>query len=714
LEQQLSYEHLYLNIRGGEEFPQGETITLNIGGALFTGYFSGTEFRVLSRVHPDYETTDQVSCAPIPDRSIGLVPTQWTAGWTQTETGTAWYFDVDNYEDDCDTDARYRQAFEGGPSASQAAFDNMSTASFYWIPPGTEVYLENEAEILYIVSLLPATINHVAAYKTQPTGRQLLLEVPPDYYTVYETNYGGYTVTEIGLNKKLSLYDSDWGDDLYISLTSDIGPNPVDIVEWLVSTYTSLTIDTASFDLVRTRMLNYPTNFSIKERMNVLTLIQDIAYQTRCAIYIRNDVIYIKYLSEEPTSVRTITGQDINSQTFRVTHTPTEDVVTKHAIKWQNSEAGIEDDDDVERTIILKYNVPKYGVQEESYDYYTQNTYDTILKSATFWLIRRSHTWKYVEFDTTIKHLDLDLFDCITLDLPQFSSSPVKCIITQAQFNNENNTIHFQAWTPIRAGTSEPYFWAWPADQPSQYRWPLPSETQWAEPGYDFTVTPPVDHILSGGDITQDTNFVVLTSGDRFPADSDDSFPTIFCEISDFEDIEEEEPAFQALKLARQTARQQTTQALDKDAPAGGSDQSSKKKRTVCGEPQYGDGCIYEVTVQYATPTSVTSGKILGGCIGGPCWCGSGGVPCMSTLSSFCHAFGARFSAEMFRQQKVAEIAALHANCGYYCLQSAPYSVGRIKAIADPDSAFSECEDTPGDPNAPNQGMEYEAKEVID
>ena len=710
LEQQLSYESYYLNIRSGEDFPQGEVVTLNIEGAIYEGIFNGTQFRVLSRQHPDYETTEQIACASIADRTIGLVATNWTGGWKESNSETAWYFDVDNFTDDCTTSSQHiRQAMVGGPAASQKAFDDMPTSSFYWIPPGSEVYLESDSEILYIVSLLPGTINHIAAYKTQPTGRRLLLEVPSSYYTVYETDYDGYTVTEIGLDKKLSLHDSDWSDELYISMTSDIGPNPVDVIEWLVDKYSSLTVDATSFAYVQTRMTNYPTNFYVKERMNVLELIHDIAYQTRCAVYIRNDVVYIKYLSEEPTSVRTLTASDILLQTFSVSHTPTEDLITKHIVNWKNGDAAIDSEDSTARKIILKYNVPKYGVSSEEHDYFTQNTYDTILKSATFWLIRQSHTWKFVEFDTTIKHLDLDVFDCVTLDLPQFSSSPVKCIITHAQFNNVDNTMHFQAWTPIIAGTSTPYFWAWPADQSVVMRWPLPDDVQNAEPGYNFEVSPPLEHILASGG-TVDQNFVVLTSGDRFPADADDVAPTLFCEISDFEDVAEEEPAFQALKRAQSNTRSQINETMSKGAPAGGYDQEDQKERTACGQPEYGIGCIYEVTVAYIMPTAVTSGKILGGCAGGPCWCVKKGNPCGGPQTLMCHTFGAMFSATAFQAQKQAEVAALQ-DCGYRCLKWDVWDVAAPKGIADPDSpAGGECESAPGDPGADNQGEQWEPK----
>lgn len=708
LEQQQSYENQYLNIRNGEEFPQGSVVTLNIEGAIFRGTFNGTQFRILERTHPEYDTTEQVACQAVADRTVGLVATNWTEAWKESGSETAWYFDVDNYTDDCDADGEFvRQAMVGGPAASQKAFDDMPTSSFYWIPPGSEVYLEADAEILYIVSLLPGTINHVAAYKTQPTGRKLLLEVPSSYYTVYETDYDGYTVVEIGLEKKLSLYDSDWDDDLYISFTSTVGPNPVDVIEWLVEKYSDLTVDATSFAAVQARMTNYPTNFYVKERMNILDLIYDIAYQTRCAVYIRNDVVYIKYLSEEPTSVRTLTESDILSQSFRVTHTSTEDLRTKHTVSWRNGEAAIDSEDSTERKIILKYNVPKYGVLNEDYDYYTQNTYDTILKSATFWLIRRSHTWKLVEFETSIKHLDLDVFDCITLDVEQFSSTPVKCVITQAQFDNATNKIKFTAWTPIIAGTSSPYYWAWPADQSTAMRWPLPDDVDNADPGYDFEVSPPLEHILAATD-PDEQNFVVLTSGDRFPADGDDTLPTLFCELSDFEDVEEEAPEFKALKLAQSVARTQINEIMSKDAPAAGSDMDDGKERTVCGSPEYGSGCVYEVTVAYIMPTSVIK---YGGAYSGGCGCSQPGTPCVGAQTLMCHTFGALFSATLFYSQKKAEAAANFAGGGnFQCNQWEVYDAAPPKGIEDPSSSFGGCESAPGDPSAPNQGEQYEPK----
>ena len=718
-DQETSYENTVINIRGGDVFPQGETITLNVGGALLIGSFNGTYFTIINRTHPDYEDWEHIECAAIPDHAYSIQLSNWNDNWVETDSGTAWYHNQDPIEtlEDCQPDAGvWRRAPSGGSSESWRAYEAMESAGFVWRPAGTEVFLQAESEILHIVSLIPGTINSVAAYKIQASGRAILMEVPSEYYTVYETNYDGYQVVEIGFEKQLSTYDSNWNNTIYVSFTSDVGPNPIDIIEWLLDKYNTLTYDATTFTDVKAKLANYPCNFYVNERTNILELIHDIAYQSRCALYIRDEVVFIKYLSEEPTAIRTITESDIVANTFIITLTETEDIVTKHTIGWKKTDAMVEEDDETNLKIILKHNVAKYGITESGWNYYTQNLYDTVLKSATFWLIRRANTWKYIEFDMPLKHLDLDVFDCVLLNVAQFSASPVKVVIESAAYNPGTNTIHFRCWTPILAGTDEVYTWAWPAQQTEVSRFPLPGEEEKAGGGYTFTVTPPIEHILRSGYVdTGDAPTIILTSGDQNPSDIGDVAPTVVCNVSDIVEIEEEDPAFEALRLAR-NARDSVSEVQQGGPPPGGGGMDSEKLplRKICGRNSQGLGCIYEVTVIYVWPDLVTSGAILGGCKGGPCVLNKCGGPCTGLISSFCHTFGAAFSAWMFYQQKRLEIEALHAGCGYCSrVTTYPYGVNAPKALPDPNPgpAQGSCESFPGDPNAPNQGESHQPKE---
>src|SRR5690606_4127163 len=100
---------------------------------------------------------------------------------------------------------------------------------------------------------------------------------------------------------------------------------------------------------VKASLTNYPSNFYVKEQRTVLSLIQDIAFQARCAVIVRNNTISLVYLSKEPTSVKTLTEADIIVNSFQVTHTDTEDLVTRHQITWRQTDAPVnKDDDDVD------------------------------------------------------------------------------------------------------------------------------------------------------------------------------------------------------------------------------------------------------------------------------------------------------------------------------------------------------------------------------
>ncbi len=689
LDQQKAFEHPVLTITGGDKFPQGQSVTLNIEGAQFIGIFSGESFAVLDRKHPDYDTANHVLCHAVETvYNSHYELARWDEdAWVLTSDNQTYYVPQTLHSSEvCTATPVWVSVAEDGVSASQKAFDDMPTGTFCWLPAGSEVFLEGETEVLYIVSLIPGTVNSVAAYKKQETtGRELLMTIPTDLYTVYETDYTGYTVVEIGFDKKLSDIDDTWNDEIYVSFTSDVGPNPIDIIDWLITKYTSLTFDPVSKAYVKTRLANYPNNFWVKEKLNVMQLIQDIAYQSRCAIYIRNEVVFIVYLSEEPTSLKTLTESDIVANTFKIKLSDSGDLVTKYTATWKATEAGVVKTDSIENKIILKYNIAKYGVNEEETDYYTQNIYSTILKSATFWLIRLANTWKQVEFDTPLTMLDLDLFDCVTLNVAQLSSVPVKIIVTGLQYNNQDNTVHFEGLTPIRSGESTPYTFFWPADIDPANLFPPTAEEANAGAGYSFVVTPPIGHILRGGDVVlEDEASVILSAGDPYPSDLDDTLPTVVCKISDVMDIVEPDPVIEALALAKKALEASSGHGGPAPAqgPAGG---PGEKPCSQCGIAcnELNTVCTWQVSVSTIT---VWASRLCGHLA---CGDSAGGSPCTGLVKSCCYSFGSRASAAAFRNEKLSEMAAQV----YTCPDGSIVNPGPIQSVSQVDVRYGSSMD---------------------
>lgn len=467
LTEQLSFEISPIVIYGGERFPQGTSLQLNANGGILTGFFTGNVFTITSRFHPENDGSNNVVITP----QQGVIESACP--------GT----DVDLEIEDLIKQLAGVNIDQIGLSTSLAsklsfnAYNAITASQFFWAAPGTKVTLAGEDEIIYIANILPSTILRVAAYRSL-NGLRQLITVPDSYYTVRQTDYTGYPgVMEIVFSKPLSTKDSatggGWEDTIYVSLTSSVGPNTVDIVEWFITTYTDYAIDSLSFDALRTLIDNYPMHFWLRDRKNLIQVLEELAFQARCAIWLKDNTFYMKYLSLEPTADDTITLDDIEANSLNLTHTSTEDLVTKYVAEWTEDYAK-----EKPNKIILRHNVSKYGTHQEDYDFYAYNIHELVLKSSSYWLIKKANTWRRLTFKTAIHKLNIEVFDTVEITAPTLSPQPIKCVVEKATYNSDDNTIEFEVWTPCKSGTNFPYLFAWPADVEETDLFPTIEEQQ--------------------------------------------------------------------------------------------------------------------------------------------------------------------------------------------------------------------------------------------
>jgi hypothetical protein len=464
-----------LPILGGEDFPQGQIMTIDINGCQLTGIFSGSNFHIQSRLWPDGETKATADADnradPCPYTMTGNKPIHfdYRIGAPCNCRTHGWILSTNN---------------PTGVEMTDAAIIRQ-----FWADSGASVKIYSAEPVTYIVSITPGLggdhgVFAVKAYK-QFIGESRLVDVPSDMYRVEVRQYGDITAVQIVVTKALSsIADQGWRDDLYVTFQSSIGPNTVDILKYLIERYTDLTWDAASFTSVRVKLDAFPANFPLLDRRNTIQVLQEIAYQARCALWIADGVFYIKYLPEEPAAVPealggTITVSDIDAEnSIDVSLTPTEDLVTKMVITWRMSWAPGATDrekDKSEKRMILRHNISRYGTHEEEYDWYIYNQPDIILKCATFWLIRKSHTWKKLTFKTFLHKLNLETFDCVTFDdgaRQYVSTSPVKAIVEKANYNSADNLMSFECLVPIRAGTMDKFALYWPSLLAVDHTWP--------------------------------------------------------------------------------------------------------------------------------------------------------------------------------------------------------------------------------------------------
>ena len=430
-------QYTTFHVFGGEEFPRG-TITLDINGAKFTGSFLGVtdEFSVQSTEH-----TRKGEPLVVP-RADGTT-------------------------------------FPGGPFGFSRFVPNGNitgdTAGYFFADAGAQVRMAIPEPQKFVASITPGTVKRVKAF-IQSAGRRFLIDVPEDFYTVTTEQYGSVTATMVTLNDALSKRtDLGWDDQIYITFKGTVGPNTVDILKYLIQQNTDFDTDAASFNTVRARLANYPSHFALTDRKQILQALEEIAFQARCAIVLKDNTFYLRYLPAEPTPAGTITESDIEVGTFELQHTTTEDLVTKLVARWRATGAQEEDN-----RVILRHNVKKYGSKEREFEFYIYNKLDMVLKSATFWLIRYANTWKKVHFSTPLHKLNLETFDAVTLDFNAryIANSDVLALVEKADYNSDSRSIDFECWTPVKAGQMEPYDFAYPADVSQELRFPTPVEEE--------------------------------------------------------------------------------------------------------------------------------------------------------------------------------------------------------------------------------------------
>ncbi|MHA2377145.1 MAG: hypothetical protein ACXAB9_13340, partial [Candidatus Thorarchaeota archaeon] len=483
--QQKAWEKGTLTFAGGKMFPQGVRITLESSeGARIIGKFNGT----------DYAPSETFIVHSYKHPQLGILQIPPYIGHFQLCTGRV---QIGQYSNGIPIYDRFSKPTFNAPRCTPSTDEDQENtgwnyvssfprADFYWIEPGTEFYqVTNEGSSVHVVNLLPSTILRVAAWKQHDLGIRQLATVPNSYYSTRVSDFNGYMVQEIVLNKPMRVRGEGWeGDELYVSFNSSVGPNPVDMMTWLIDKYTDLTWDATTFNDVKTKLTVYHNAYPILDRRNIIDVLKTIAFNNRCALILRNGVFKLIYLSEEPTSVDTITEADIVPKSLRITHTPTEDLATQVTGTWRDDYAYDE------KKYISRFNVKKYGFQKTDFEFMCFNIYKWVVKSNTFWMIRTANTWKKLKFKTFLERINLEVLDCVTVNLPKFSPVPVKCIVEQATYNKNDNTIEFDLWTPIRSGELTPFDFAWPANISTQELWPSRADI---EAGFGGSSGPNID-----------------------------------------------------------------------------------------------------------------------------------------------------------------------------------------------------------------------------
>lgn len=501
-------------IENGEAFPQDVPVKIIINGLVFRGTFTGRKFDVLEANLPAdtgvalggrqnsnanefwvadptvdlkgkyckfpsgvlfVDNQDQTRCfaSPILYQQTGVLPTI-EGLLINGEPVTREVFKAILLTQTIQETSVYLRPswFVGFTTPDFANGRSNLTKQDYSISVGDEVFLDTDFQDIYIANLIPSTeVKEVMAFRTI-SGVRRLVPLPSRYYIVTLSEaIAGQTSTTIRFRRPLSAYvGENWEEEIFVTLISTVGPNTADIISFIATTYTELTPDSSTFSLVAGAIDAYPSHFPILTRPSALSVMEEIAWQARCTVFVKSSDLFIKYLAVEEAAVATITVSEIQKQTLEMMMSETEDLVTKFVAEWKFDHA-------IEKPnkVILRNNITRYGKIEQVFDFFIYNVEQLVVKSATFWMLRYSNTWKMVKFSGFLDRLELETLDTVLLILPsQFISTDldVKGIVHKAILDSVNQLVEYEIWTPIRAGEMEQYVFAWPANSPIGKEYP--------------------------------------------------------------------------------------------------------------------------------------------------------------------------------------------------------------------------------------------------
>ncbi len=449
-----------VNIFNGEKFPRGDLV-LDFGRVQMNGHFEGHYFKFHPGLQGGFYTYGMdVGIRPVNDLCEG----KQTIESVSILSG----FDVQY-------GVNYPEGQRTVPDLWLAAGKIIGeNCGYVYISPGSTVRIDSDEAIYYAVSCVPGTIQQVSSF-ISAKGDEFLQNVPDNLWHQENWDLGnGLTGVVLVIHDALSKQinpetGNSWSDELYVTFKSTVGPNTADVLYYLTTTYANKGIE--SYAAVRAKINNYPSDFAMYDRPNIVDALSDIAWQARCSIHYKNGAFYLNYLPDDQTSRDIITTADILENTLSIEYTETEDIVTKMDCIW--SESAIQEFDN---KVILRNNISKYGTKDKEYDYYIYNYIDAVLKSGTYWLVKYSNTWKRVQFETPITKLALETLDYITLNLDALANETVICSIEEVTYNSDNHSLVFTCFAPVKAGKMEEYIYAYPANLSVSLTYPSEDE----------------------------------------------------------------------------------------------------------------------------------------------------------------------------------------------------------------------------------------------
>lgn len=285
-------------------------------------------------------------------------------------------------------------------------------------------------------------------------GLSLLQKVPSSYYTKSGSfNVNGQICSVIQMEVPLSWRLGErWDDGIFVSFVSPVGSATTDQISWILTNWTSYTVDATSFAAAKTKLTFYPSHFVLRNSGDALDICQDIAYQARIGLNVSSGTAFLQYLSE----VRTVNQQHsedlVKLNSFTGGFTRSEDIVTRYVATWNPDNFH-----NVDQIYIKENNVSTFGMHETSKNFYIYVDLASVKTSVDFWMNRLSNSWRKVKYKTFLTSLGLEVLDRVGLIVSPYSTNNLTGTVDTSILDTTEYTYEVGMTLASKAGVVDAY-----------------------------------------------------------------------------------------------------------------------------------------------------------------------------------------------------------------------------------------------------------------
>ena len=262
----------------------------------------------------------------------------------------------------------------------------------------------------------------------------------------------------------------EWdSDELYVTLTSSIGPNPVHVLRYIADNYTkgSLTFDDNSYYKLFDRMRAYPCGFAVTQPEDSLELMQTLLWESHLAMTIKHGVAYISDKAQKPdTDSFVLDSKNCVLRSYALSTTDSADLYTIFKFRYRKTYF----DDDSTYTINVTKNQDKFGDRRFDYEFKCYNNRLPVSRAVEFYVERYGNMWVLFSAQSFLCASDIMANDSVAINTNVLSVQHGAVI--SREHSTDNELVDLQVWTPWSTTNGVPFFdWhdQFPKAEPDDY-----------------------------------------------------------------------------------------------------------------------------------------------------------------------------------------------------------------------------------------------------